>query len=143
MAEDCEPALNLRSAWKVYNVVLQCGGWLRVQWFYKSGCLINYSLRILKMDQIRWVRPAFVSDRRRWSLKSSSSPSSSLPRLLLTFCIQLVFSPRLCRFRFKHSMRAHSSDFLYPLSWFLFYFLEFFSRWSDRDSRPTTPAQAP
>ncbi len=41
--------------------------------------MLNYSSRILKMDQIRWVRPAFVSDRRRWSLKPSS-PSSSLPR---------------------------------------------------------------
>lgn len=85
--------------------------------------MLNYSSRILKMDQIRWVRPAFVSDRRRWSLKPSS-PSSSLPRSLLTFRIQLVFSPpRLCRLRFKHSMRGHSSDFLYPLRCFLGFFL--------------------
>jgi hypothetical protein len=76
------------------------------------------------MDQIRWVRPAFVSDRRRRRSLKPSSPSSSLPRSLLTFRIQLVFSPPLCRFQFKHSMRGYSSDFLFPLRCFLSFFLD-------------------
>lgn len=129
--------VELRSAWKAYNLVLQCGGWLRVQWFYKSGCLIT--LR----GFLKWIR---LGGSGRLLCPTDDDGVWNLLRLLLRSlarCWRSVssssFSPRLCRFWFKHSMRGHSSNFLYPLRWFFFSFLSFFSRWSDRDSRPTTP----